>query len=55
MRCGEVKRCDLFHSELVEEPVETRWMKMTLGPSPNRFFKGHTMFQVLKTHYLYFV
>lgn len=24
MRCGDMKRHDLFHSELVEEPVKTR-------------------------------
>ena len=35
MRRGDMKRHDLFHSELVEEPVKTRWMKMMLGPSPS--------------------
>eukprot|EP00069_Balaena_mysticetus_P020496 bmy_00504T0 len=43
-RCEEV--CDLFHNELVEEPVKTRWMKTMLGPSPDGcHFKGHTIFQ----------
>lgn len=50
--CGDVKRCDLIHSKLVEDPVKTRWMKMTPGPSPNGvIFKEHTIYQVLKSHY----
>ena len=37
MRCGDMKRHDLFHSELVEEPVKTRWMKMMPVPSPSGY------------------
>lgn len=40
MRCGDMKRHELFHSELVEEPVKTRWMKMMLGPSPSGYHQG---------------
>lgn len=31
MRCGDGKRRDLLHSEVVEEPLKTRGKKMTLG------------------------
>lgn len=53
-RCEE--GCDLFHNELVEEPVKTRCVKTMLGPSPDGcHFKGHTIFQVLRPHDLYHV
>ena len=43
----------LFCRELVKERVKTRRMKMTPGPSPVRYhFQGHSIFQVLKSHYL---